>query len=252
MNNQVKRKKKRIILIVIIIVIGISVFFLMNPIRSLLAIITMKPLETGEVFQDVYAVRNSFNNLYLLKSGEKYIAFDGGSDNKATKSALDDLGIDINDITAIFLTHTDHDHTAAVTLFTSAEIYMADSNRIFLEHAEGLNRSKAFLSGNGVKYQTLQDGETVTIGDTEIQCIFTPGHTPGSACYIADGNILFAGDNFNLKNNKAVLFNDIFNMDNYEQERSIRKLAKLENIEAVFTMHTGCATDFKAAFSDWF
>ena len=43
----------------------------------------------------------------------------------------------------------------------------------------------------------LKGGETITLGDARIQAIATPGHTPGSVCYLLErGNLraFFAGD----------------------------------------------------------
>lgn len=39
----------------------------------------------------------------------------------------------------------------------------------------------------------LTDGQTLRVGDLDIQVIHTPGHTPGSVCFLADGH-LFTGD----------------------------------------------------------
>ncbi|MCL2137681.1 MAG: MBL fold metallo-hydrolase, partial [Coriobacteriia bacterium] len=83
-------------------------------------------------------------------------------------------------------------------------------------------------------------------------CIFTPGHTDGSACYVVDGRYLFTGDTLKLEEGSVTLFYDVFNMDNDTQEQSIRKLAGLKGIEAVFTMHNGYTTDFNTAFEGWF
>ena len=198
----------------------------------------------------LFAVNNKFVNLYLFKSGDQYIVFDAGGDEKATLSALDGFGIDARDVAAVFLTHTDYDHVVAVPLFPTAEIYMAESNGAFLSEKAGRDRSKAFLDMDK-EYKTLNDSETTTVAGVEIKCIYTPGHTAGSACYLVNGNYLFTGDNLKLKDGKAVLFNDVFNMDNDTQKQSLRKLSELSGVEAMFTMHTGFTTDFKAAFVEW-
>lgn len=39
----------------------------------------------------------------------------------------------------------------------------------------------------------LQDGERIPVGKLELQVLHTPGHTPGSVCFLA-GNTLFSGD----------------------------------------------------------
>ncbi|MBW1730285.1 MAG: MBL fold metallo-hydrolase [Deltaproteobacteria bacterium] len=40
---------------------------------------------------------------------------------------------------------------------------------------------------------TLKDRDVLKVGDLEIQVIHTPGHSPGSVCYLTNGN-LFTGD----------------------------------------------------------
>lgn len=44
-----------------------------------------------------------------------------------------------------------------------------------------------------VDYETVVDGETLTVGDTEIEVIHTPGHTTGMTAYRV-GDVLFTGD----------------------------------------------------------
>jgi len=39
----------------------------------------------------------------------------------------------------------------------------------------------------------VNDGDRLTIADIEITCLNTPGHTPGSFCYLAE-DTMFAGD----------------------------------------------------------
>lgn len=39
----------------------------------------------------------------------------------------------------------------------------------------------------------VQDGDTVTLGNTVFTVLATPGHTPGGVCYIA-GDCIFSGD----------------------------------------------------------
>jgi len=246
-----KAKKKTFLILFIIIAVLVLIEIFAQPFRALLAFGSMKSLETGEVLSNVYAINNSYVNMYLLKSGDAYIAFDAGANMKTTQSDLTALDIKESDITAVFLTHTDYDHVAALPYFSSAAIYMAQSNKVFIEASPG--RSKNFV-GMEIDYKTLSEGEIVSVADVDIQCIFTPGHTDGSACYIVDGKYLFAGDNFSLKNGKAALFNHVFNMNDEEQGQSIHKLAQLQELDtvvAIFTMHYGYTTDAVAAFAKW-
>lgn len=40
----------------------------------------------------------------------------------------------------------------------------------------------------------LGDGERLPFGDDEVTAVRTPGHTPGSTCYLTDDNVLLSGD----------------------------------------------------------
>jgi len=42
---------------------------------------------------------------------------------------------------------------------------------------------------------TIPDDEIVEVGDLRIRCVRTPGHTPGSTCFLLEGHpVLFSGD----------------------------------------------------------
>jgi glyoxylase-like metal-dependent hydrolase (beta-lactamase superfamily II) len=43
------------------------------------------------------------------------------------------------------------------------------------------------------EYRTVEDGETLSVGDTEIEVLHTPGHTTGMTAYKV-GDVLFTGD----------------------------------------------------------
>lgn len=40
----------------------------------------------------------------------------------------------------------------------------------------------------------LADGDSIRIGDSTIEVLHTPGHTPGSVCFALDGKTIFSGD----------------------------------------------------------
>ena len=83
-------------------------------------------------------------------------------------------------ITDILLTHSHHDHINGVEdildeydaefhlLKAEADFWQADLEKPSIHHG----------------------GDTISIGDTSIQVLHTPGHTPGSTCYMLDGDII--------------------------------------------------------------
>ena len=103
-------------------------------------------------------------------------------------------------------------------------------------------------------YQLLEDNQILHIAGLKIRCISSPGHTPGAMCYLVNDTSLFVGDSMSLRNGKADLFNEFFNMDSETQKKSIRKLAKLEKpggVAYVITAHYGYTDNFQHTFNDW-
>lgn len=42
---------------------------------------------------------------------------------------------------------------------------------------------------------TIPDDEVITVGDLRLRCLHTPGHTPGSTCFLIEGHpVLLSGD----------------------------------------------------------
>jgi glyoxylase-like metal-dependent hydrolase (beta-lactamase superfamily II) len=86
-------------------------------------------------------------------------------------------------ITDILLTHSHHDHINGLqqTLQqTDAKVHL-------------LKPEAKFWGANLVQPVLHHGGDQIKIGDSIINILHTPGHTPGSACYHV-GNDLIAGD----------------------------------------------------------
>ena len=145
----------------------------------------MKTINSVEVLPNIFAVSNRQVNYYLVKVKQKYIAFDAGGSKKMSLNELNRLNIKPEDTTAVFLTHTDSDHTAGISLFSHAKIYISKPEEQIIDGRV----KRAFFMNNKLNcpYETLDDGETVDIDGVSVKCIITPGHTKGSACYTADG-----------------------------------------------------------------
>jgi glyoxylase-like metal-dependent hydrolase (beta-lactamase superfamily II) len=86
-------------------------------------------------------------------------------------------------ITDILLTHSHFDHINGV------ERLLNDSDAQL-----HLLRAEAAFWDRYLDLPTLHDGgEHIRLGDTDIEVLHTPGHTPGSACYRV-GNQVLTGD----------------------------------------------------------
>jgi len=92
----------------------------------------------------------------------------------------DTLGVTI---TEILLTHSHHDHINGLQ-----EILERYDAQLHLMNAE------AKFWGHELEKPTLHyGGDCIELGKTRIEVLHTPGHTPGSACYLT-GNNLITGD----------------------------------------------------------
>ena len=113
---------------------------------------------------------------------------------------IPDEMLDGLDLKYILLTHAHIDHMqgakklmarGAKLLVHSADVPMLQDARLNLSFFFGEDETLA-------ADRTLADGDIITLGNVEIKVIHTPGHTPGSVCYLY-GDDLFSGDTLFLE-----------------------------------------------------
>ena len=86
-------------------------------------------------------------------------------------------------IKSAILTHGHHDHTNGLdALLTVLDI------PVFVSKHEA-----SFYKPVGNAIKEVDDLEKIRIGNIDVECLLTPGHTPGSQCFLV-GNQLIAGD----------------------------------------------------------
>ncbi len=209
----------------------------------------MTPLPTGESMPGIFAIQDGIVNMYLVKTGGGYIAVDAGNDAETIARALKDLGIDPASVKALFITHADSDHVAAAGLFAKAAVYISEAEEQMIDGST--SRALIFKNKLERKHSTIRDGETLSIGGVTVKGVLTPGHTPGSICFLINNVNLFTGDTLSLKGGKAGLFNDFFNMDSATEKKSIDRISNLAGVKRIFTAHYGYSDDFAFAFSGW-
>ncbi|MEK9656925.1 MAG: MBL fold metallo-hydrolase [bacterium] len=122
------------------------------------------------------------NFIYLLQDTNSSTAaiVDPAWDATSIISLLKNLELDL---TMVLLTHGHFDHVNALDAlldYRKVPVYMSDK-----EHAS--------LRPSVVSH-FVKDLERISLGDSELLCLQTPGHTPGGLCFIADDTYLIAGD----------------------------------------------------------
>ena len=95
-------------------------------------------------------------------------------------------------LTGALVTHTHQDHVGG-HLFGHdipgvAELLGRHPLRVYVHKAE-----REFLKGFGSDLVRVEGGDTLQVGEIPLTFIHTPGHTPGSQCFLVDG-CLISGD----------------------------------------------------------
>ncbi len=162
-------------------------------------------------------------NSYVIKGKDRNLIIDTGMNREECKAALfpalKELDIDLQR-TDLFITHLHADHFG-LTGDLATDSSICYFNRVETAIVKGASHWGNFLQifvENGFPKSVLQDsmakhpgvlyspsrlveitpvddGQIIEVGDYKLQCIETPGHSPGHMClYDAAKKLLFSGD----------------------------------------------------------
>jgi hydroxyacylglutathione hydrolase len=212
-----------------------SLIFLFSFIRTTKS---MTPSETVALNDSVWAIKDHYVNTYIFKAKENYFMIDAGISKKTVNKEIEKLGIKPEKIEAIFLTHTDADHIGAISLFNNAAIYMEKEEKQMIDGTTGKSKFIKFKWKYG-PYMLLGNNDTVNVEGINIVVIHTPGHTPGSSCFVIGSDYLASGDNLILNKGKYEHFIEKFNMNTAQQIESIKKLPEPKTFKYILTGHFG-------------
>ncbi len=205
----------------------------------------MAVLETREITKGIYSIKDSMGNMYILKGKDKYIAIDAGNDARNIENELKKLNIDPGKVGAVLLTHTDSDHVASLGLYKNAKIYISKAEEQMVNGKTG--RMPFMKNRLDYPYVTVENNSVMDIEGIKIKGILTPGHSPGSMCWLVNDRYLFTGDTLSLRDGKIAVFSDLFNMDSKTQIESFKYISNLPKAEYIFTAHFGYTADYKKA-----
>lgn len=126
------------------------------------------------------------NNVWIVGDDQECLVIDPAHDAAAVAEAVGG-----RTVTAILLTHGHDDHIAAVRDLAQqvgAQVYLNPADQMLWEQV---------YPGTTADGQ-ISDGDTFRIGAVELRAVHTPGHSPGSTCFVAPtlgaGGVLFSGD----------------------------------------------------------
>lgn len=143
------------------------------------------------------------SNIGFIDGEDSKILIDAGTGiyHGNLEKDLQSIGSSAEEITDIIFTHSHIDHIGGVLPFLELQ-----SSRLYLHRSEGelINSGNMMLTlGNtfGVDlppfkiHHLLEEGDTITFGDVNLEVYNTPGHSIGSIClHIEDLRLIFTGD----------------------------------------------------------
>ncbi len=154
----------------------------------------------------------------------------------AAGDLVDTLEADGMHLSGVLVTHHHPDHVGGsmmgFELKGLAELLERVSVPVHVNSEEALFVSR--ITGIPMSDLTAHEhGDKVSIGDIDIELLHTPGHTPGSQCFLLDGRLI-AGDTLFLEGCGRT---DFPGGDSDEIFRSLQKLAQLSGDPTVFPGH---------------
>ena len=163
------------------------------------------------------------NYAYIIKDMDtgKGVIIDPGWDTGRLISICKGNNIDVQ---AVLATHSHFDHINDA--YTIVREFDAD----FYIHSSEVGQVKEI---DRKKIITVEDGSEIKIGSLVIKVMHTPGHSPGSVCYILDNNV-FTGDTLFID---AIGRTDLEGGDVHQMFESLGKIRKLSNNMMLYPGH---------------
>jgi hydroxyacylglutathione hydrolase len=197
-------------------------------------------VDAQQLAPGVETVKDGFVSIFMLDVQPARVALvDAGKDGSGSAifAALARRGLTRESVSAIFLTHGHGDHTAGCKLFPEAQVYAMEN--------------EVPIVGNAAKVShPMKDGDVTNVGDLRVEAFAVPGHTAGSAAYLARG-VLFFGDSAGASKDglmmKAVR---LFSKDSSQNVASLKALEarlapRASEVKVLAFAHTGPLEGFQ-------
>jgi metallo-beta-lactamase class B len=141
--------------------------------------------EPAKVFDNLYFVGSKIHNAWALTTSEGIILIDTlftYNSEEEIVGGLKKLGLDPATVKYVIISHSHSDHVGGAKLMQDrygSRIVMGGPDWDSIE--ESVN---GYPEGKPKRDIVAEDGQKITLGDTAVTIIATPGHTPGTLSMI--------------------------------------------------------------------
>ena len=177
------------------------------------------------------------NYVYLVgdRDAKECLVVDPAWDIDGILKAAADEGLRV---TGVLATHYHPDHIGGDLFGHQVEGLAALKERVDVPvhvhsaEVEGIR----LMTGLAINDLSVHEGgDTITVGEVPVQLVHTPGHTPGSQCFLVDGKTLVSGDTLFVQGCGRV---DLPGGDSDEMYRTLtQRLAKLPDDVVLYPGH---------------
>ncbi len=153
-------------------------------------------MESGKMILKQLEIGPMMNFIYLIGCAETREAavVDPAWDVPAILKAAQDADLKIRNI---LITHGHPDHINGLEELlkaTDARVYLhADEMDYMREVARSFGMPTDFVNHRLSNFKTVSDGDIAMVGKLPIRFLHTPGHSPGSQCFLVEGSLI-SGD----------------------------------------------------------
>jgi hydroxyacylglutathione hydrolase len=131
-------------------------------------------------------------NCYVLKEGGEALIIDPGEPAEELLASVADAKV-----TMVFNTHCHFDHSAGnagVIAATGAPLVCHQEAVPMLQAMEMQGQMFGVpITASPDPDRLVEEGDTITVGSTSFEVLYTPGHAPGHVVLVGDG-VVFGGD----------------------------------------------------------
>lgn len=203
----------------------------------------------GKAFDNLYFVGGKWVSAWAITTSEGIILIDAMNNADDAEHVIDagmrKLGLDPSQIKMVVITHGHGDHYGGADYFVDKYQPQIVASRADWDMMENKLEFDVPSWGKPPKRDVaVEDGAKLTLGDTTVDVVMTPGHTMGTislAFDVKDGSkthraLLWGGTSFNFGKQP----NKMERLQAYlDATARVRDMAGKENIEVFISNHTG-------------